>query len=364
MLTDTRLYREDSRELLLKHPQWYGLILVPAGLAFVLLGLNPEVSAIHTARAYVGAAACLVGGLLYLSFRDRWVLDLERRTYYRHGGFFLAPQASHGSFDEIERVVMVRRTRAVQWWWDSPETWWIQMVFRARGERVSLESLHDESTAYYRLEHFARLLGAPAFEFRDGAERRVQKEGQTAGAPPAAPGEPASTQVPERAAAATSEVPARGAIDAEEHGPSVSSADGRMPLVAPPADSGIELRGAPGRETILLPPVLPWQALVFAAVGVVVALAVGMTYLRSAIESTLERLGSVPLGTTLLGLLWLALACGVGWAGLRLTWRRFQIERRGNFLRFSSTPGLWRQSQMLHRKEIQEIDLRQPIPGR
>ena len=363
MLSDTELRKEATQELLLEHPQWLGPVVAGVGLALVFGASAAELSPFQSVQSLLIGALYLAIGTYCFCLRDRLSLDVVARTYHRHRGFFLTPREARGSFDDLDGVVL---TRPYRWWsffWESPKKWQIQLAFRSRGELVNLEAQVDESTAYARLEHFASLLDLPAFDRTGGDERRLfdATAGTETGSLAESPGEE-----PHGTAPAVDEEAAPPIDGSPELATARPAAAERIAVVGdPPVGSGIELAGAPGRQKILLPPVLPRRFLIVAGLLIVATLAVGTTYLYSAVESIPERLGSPPVAFTLLGLLWLALAVGVWRVSMRFVRRRFQIEHLGNFLRFSTLlAGRARRAHVLHRREIREIDLRLPILGR
>ncbi len=292
-LIETRLRRETPAELVFTYRHGWGWASVAFALAVLSLALTTTRSFPLELRAYVVSLTMLGLGLYQICQRDRLCLDVEAHTYHRRSGPFWAPRAVRGSLDDAVGVVLVYDPPRFRWFWDLSTAWRVKLAFKSALDRpVLFRKTRDESAAYGCLEHYARLLRVPALDRADEGEERLLDVD------------------PE---------PARTPVDAslpEADAPPATVADHSMSLVAmvgmPPAASGIELRGGPGREAILLPKAVPWGG-------------------------------------------------------------RLQIERAGNFLRFSTDrdgrrhrPTSRRRracAQILHRREIREIDLRQPLVG-
>ena len=282
-IIEARLKRSSSRELYFRHRYGWGWLSVTIGLAMLGLAQGSSTLDWPSLKAYLVGFLLLGIGLGQLCLRDELRLNVETRRFSRRDGLFWAPTSSIGSFDEIDGVVLAYYPPNVQWLWELikyPKPWQVELELGAgQGRPVLIQKTSDESVAYAALEHYARLLRLPALDrTRDGEALLLGIEPE---------------DVPE---------------PAPDHGAPMSLA---VTVGAPPAASGIELRGAPGRETILLPPGLPLRG-------------------------------------------------------------RLQIERIGNYLRFSTVRRGRRHgatsrrkranAHVLHRREIREIELR-PLVG-
>ena len=265
-MIETKLRRENARELLFWHRSAWGWVCIATGLALFAMTRDTDPSGSLALRAWFVIAVFLGFGLVYVCRRDRLRLDLESRRYHRQQGPFWALRTETGTFDQIEGVVLTCNPPELEWFWHltkGPKAWQLELTFRGVWEGPALiAKLADETSAYAKLEHYARLLGLPALDrTTEGVQRVIDLD-------------------PE--------------IDLDLDVPIGVAATAGMP----PFDSGIELRGKPGRETIRLPP-------------------------------------------------------AVSWGG------RLQIERSGNFLRFCTMRrGRRRGAHVLHRREIKEIELR------
>ncbi len=266
-MIETRLARETSRKLLFQHQHGRGWAYAVAGL--VILGYAFKSSNSSFEALCAGSVSLLVVGfgLIQLCFRDQLSLDIEARRYRRRQGPAWTLRTYTGTFDGIDGVVLSYHPRWLQWLSRSPKAWRLELAFRSVWARpVLIEKIAAESAAYVRLERYARRLRVSALDRTTAGEERV--------------------------------------LDSDPE--TDSGRDNPRSLVAvvgTPPRGGIELRGTPGHETILLPPIGPWGG-------------------------------------------------------------RLQIERTGNFLRISTVRRGRRQDvHVLHWRTIREIDLRPSLVG-
>ncbi len=351
-MTETRLISQSSRELLFQDNRWWDWIYIPAGMAFLIVSFfsNSSDSNLSMLPTFGFSMVLMVIGITLISFRDQLSLDLETRTFLRQGAARWTTRVVHGSFDEIEGVVLSHqppRRRRLLKLFAQPETWRIELAFPAPARPVLIEKTVDEAAAYASLVHFARLLRRPAFDGTAGGEQRR----------PYANSEPLPEPLPEPAL----EEDAAGPDPITSREPVIASATINLASAvgSPPASSGIELPADPGRETILLPSLLPrWFLIVSGALSLTfVGLAVATV--RSAIDS-----GAFSLGALVPGLVCVVVALLAWIPSMRMACSRLRIDRMGSFLRFSTARhGRRYRVRMLHCREIETIDLRPSIVG-